>query len=569
MKKIILLITLGIIGVMTSINNVQALENDSTVVVEYPDTIYGYHYKNGVLRSYGRVPFRYVNGTLAYCIEPYVGINVNTYNSTSDWSVSGYSEDVKRQMELISYYGYQYKNHNTIKYYLATQELIWLFNDDRVKFMDTYSEDGNLGNQINVENEKNEILRLVNRHNLLPSFANLSYIETFNTMLTFNDSNMVLENYDIKTDLKYELNGNTLKLYGTKFGNNEVKFTLKNSNKNTKVYYYNGYSQTMASFGISQKKEFTINYTVQDAKIKLKKYDNETNELIKNNPCKFKITNLDTQEVKEEETKNDGIIYSILSKGKYEIEEISAPKGYVINKEKIIINIDNNMKMDDNYFNIDFYNDKPTGQITINKIDEDGNKLDGVQISLYDSKYNKIGTITTGENNIFDDLKLGTYYLKEEETIDDYVLDEEEKRVDINYIDDKTYVVSKSINIINKKKKCDLVYVSSDNLSGIEINVYNENNKLVFSGITKDGKLTISNLPYGKYYIKQIKVPRGYILNEDEYIFYVNDSTCLSKIDVYNEKTSMPITSTDINKNICISIILLMIGIYNYVKKSN
>lgn len=235
LKRILTTIIYGIIWVIVSTSDAYALENDSRVIVEYPDTIYGYHYKGGVLRSYGRVPFRYVNGNLAYCIEPYVGIHTDIYNSTSDWSITGYSEDVKRQMELISYYGYQYKGHNTINYYLATQELIWLFNDDGVKFMDTYSEDGSLGNQINVENEKNEIMRLVRKHDLLPSFANISYGKNYNEKMSLSDINQVFENYDVSTDLKYDRSGNNFTIYSNKFGRHEIKFKLKNSNNNNSI----------------------------------------------------------------------------------------------------------------------------------------------------------------------------------------------------------------------------------------------------------------------------------------------------------------------------------------------
>ena len=80
-------------------------------------------------------------------------------------------------MELISYYGYGYPGHDSLKYYMATQELIWLYSDDYVKWMDKYSTNGTLGNQINIDNEKNEILRLVNNHNKLPSFSNISYVQ--------------------------------------------------------------------------------------------------------------------------------------------------------------------------------------------------------------------------------------------------------------------------------------------------------------------------------------------------------------------------------------------------------
>ena len=76
---------------------------------------------------------------------------------------------------------------------------------------------------------------------------------------------------------------------------------------------------------------------------------------------------------------------------------------------------------------------------------------------------------------------------------------------------------------------------------------------LVFNGKTDtQGRVIINNVPYGEYYIRQIKVPSGFILNNDEYKFYVNDSTC--------KQNSMYLVSF---------IILFGIGVYNYVKKDS
>ena len=93
---------------------------------------------------------------------------------------------------------------------------------------------------------------------------------------------------------------------------------------------------------------------------------------------------------------------------------------------------------------------------------------------------------------------------------------------------------------------------------------------LVFNGKTDtQGRVIINNLPYGEYYIRQIKVPSGFILNNDEYKFYVNDSTCNSSINVTNEKTVMPVTSKQNSMYLVSFIILFGIGVYNYVKKDS
>ena len=101
----------------------------------------------------------------------------------------------------------------------------------------------------------------------------------------------------------------------------------------------------------------------------------------------------------------------------------------------------------------------------------------------------------------------------------------------------------------------------------VEINVYDENNNIVYNGKSdSEGKITIEKLAYGKYYIKQIKVPSGYILNEEIVYFSVNDMSCLSDIKVTNEKSIMPVTSS--SSNILLNIFpFAIIGILFVIKK--
>ena len=580
MKKIILVFLLAItIGLV----NLKRTYAQSTLTTNYIDNTYAYHYKNGVLRSYGKLPFRYQDGQIVYCIEPDRVINTNIYDSTIDWTASGYSEDEKKQMELIAYYGYEYPGHDSIKYYMATQELIWLFSDDYVKWVDKYSNDGSLGNQINIDYEKNEILNLVKKHNTLPSFSSLSLSKYFGEIATVTDENNVLDLYDIQTDLKYEKQGSTLTFYLNKFGNNNIKLSMKKNNfKKTTVYYVGGYdTQRMASFGLSDVNNSDFSIVVDYAKVRIMKKDIDSKEIIK------KETNFNINEIgenssfnKDVSTSKNGYVDVLLKKGDYIITETKAPSGYIINNDKKRIRIDDNIdvklsrNIDEIYYYIDMYDRKPIGKIRVDKVDEDGNKLDGVTIGLFDSNHKQISKIITkNDSNYFDNLSLDTYYIRELDTLDGYLLDNKEYKVELGYVDDKTNVVEKNIKIVNNKIRCNIVYISSSNndkLSGVKINVFDVNNKLVFEGITNNnGEVIIENLPYGKYYIKQIKVPSGYILNKDEYYFYVNDSTCLSKINVENEKTVMPVTTTSINKSLLFVMLFSGLGGLMYVKKNS
>lgn len=572
MKKIIKAVIISVFVFFCSVFNANALENDSELKTEYIDKVYAYHYKRGILMSYGKLPFRYQNGKLSYCIEPWKVINTKLYTSTNDWAQSGYTDEEKRQMELISHYGYGYEGHNTVRYYMATQELIWLFKDDYVRWTTSLS-DGS--EEINVENEKNEILNLVNKHNVMPSFTGRCYSDDYGKTLVLEDINNVLDNYVIDTSLNYDRNNNSITIKLNRFGSNKILFRTKGNNNQTLLFRSKGVeSQSMVFFGFNDFKESELSINVDKVKVRINKRDNETKDLIKEKGTIFKVKDVNTGEyINEYLEVNDGYAIISLPKGKYELEEINASNGYVINSENQMFEINDNITLNNEYYDIDVFNSHPKGEINVLKVNEDNMPLEGVEIGLYDSNFKMIKTYKTDVNGKINisDLDLETYYLKEISTLEGYILDNEYKKVELKYKDDKSNIVTENIKITNEKVKCDVVYITSSNdgtfLPNVEINVYDENNNIVYNGKTNsEGKITIEKLPYGKYYIKQIKVPSGYILNEEIVYFSVNDMSCLSDIKVTNEKSIMPVTSS--SSKILLNIFpFAIIGILFVIKK--
>lgn len=90
---------------------------------------------------------------------------------------------------------------------------------------------------------------------------------------------------------------------------------------------------------------------------------------------------------------------------------------------------------------------------------------------------------------------------------------------------------------------------------------------VVYKGNTKNGEAKI-NLTYGKYYIKEISVENGYILNDKLKEFEVNDNYCLSTLTINNQKAVYPVTTTKYEIWPYILLVLDAIGLI-YVKKSN
>lgn len=548
MKKIFSLLIMGLIGILFGIKGVCALENDTTVTKTYIDNVWSFHYRDGKVWTYGNLPYNYANGKLAYCIQPDSSINTSNYSSYTDFSITGYSEEDKRQMELISYYGYGFKNHNTLKYYMATQELIWLLSkDEKIKW--TVSNTSS-SEEINVENEKKEILSLIEKHNLLPSFAYNEIKMTTDSKIELIDENNVLENYNISSssDINIEKNGNKLIINSSNIGNFSLFISpIENYNDTTVAYdNENIRTQDLAIFGKPELRMGFLYVNVDKSKVKINKKDKDTGELILDLGNKIKIND----QIYEF---NNGEINLNLPVGKYVIEEVSASNNYYVNKEKIEFEITNS----DKYKEIDFYNEKTKGKISINKTDENKEKLSNVKFEIYNENNDIVDTIVTS-NNEYDESKilpLGKYFVKEVSNINGYEIDKNIYEVNLKYNDDNIKIVNEKLDIVNKKIKCEIVIISKDNdgnNTNIYFDIYNDKKEIVYSGKTEDG-LSKVILEYGNYYIKENKVDNGYKINEETINFTVNDDFCNAPIKIINEKVLMPVTSAE--KDLCYTLL--------------
>ena len=67
------------------------------------------------------------------------------------------------------------------------------------------------------------------------------------------------------------------------------------------------------------------------------------------------------------------------------------------------------------------------------------------------------------------------------------------------------------------------------------IGIFDEEDNLIFKDYTKKGKISLENLPYGKYYAKEIEAPKGYELNEEKYYFEINKENLEKEIEINND----------------------------------
>ena len=186
---------------------------------------------------------------IAYCIEPGVEINEKYYDIYTDWSAVDMSDELKSLLEKIGYYGYEYPGHQTSRYYIATQELIWKAVRPDMESVWTTGEN-KTGEIIDITAEKDEIMRLVNEHDLLPSFSGEVVKGVTGSKIVLEDKNNVLHNFEISESKYHDINvnGDSLEITLSDKKVNDEKLILTR-----KKEYYDSAPLLVYSKGDSQK----------------------------------------------------------------------------------------------------------------------------------------------------------------------------------------------------------------------------------------------------------------------------------------------------------------------------
>ena len=346
------------------------------------------------------------------------------------------------------------------------------------------------------------------------------------------------------------------------------------------------------------------------AKLHVIKIDSETGKVIKRDGIKFKIYSVDKEEYvcqnvtypKKEKictfkTDENGefVTPNILHSGTYKLEELDQKiDGYLWNSESHEFEIGENSELinDNEYgilFDVKFSNDRVKGKITINKVGEKPELTDngytytteplaGVKFGLYTIDNKKVDEGLTDQNGVlvFENIDLGDYYVKEISTLEGYVLDTSKHNVNLKYKDQYTPVIEYQTYITNKVPTGKLEFTKTDfsteeALPNTKIEIYNENDELIYTGITdENGKIVIDRLPIGKYYILEKEAPEGYTLNEERMYFEITEDGQVVKATLKDEKI-VQVPNTDSikdNKELvlmftacCLGIVVIVLAI--------
>lgn len=506
-------------------------------------------------------PIYKIDGETTYCID--FEITQGKEYEIADWSYTNIDSSKKEQILLTAYYGYEYPNHHSESYLAATQAILWeLSSLDKVNVTFNTKRFGE-GENIDFSKERNEIEQLVKHHYDKPALKD-KYQVNLNDSLELNDS--LLANYDIVSngDLNISKNGNNIVINANMIGSHKIKLVRKQVyNHPYYILISKGYQNMLMAGNLDP---FYIEFEIEvlSGNITVNKKDAITHNNILQSGIKFKLKDLSNNYICSDscvyETDENGqFTINNLPYGTYYLEEVDDYiEGYLWNNELLPINVDsiNNT--------IDFYNQPVYGNIKISKYGEkinfDKNNVTYEKILLPRVKYilkaredivsNKeliyhkdeiVKNIETDENGNIEilNLPLGHYYLYEESSTLNHIIDKEIYNIDLVYKDQYTENIYFDAYLYNYLPKGNIRIIKQDEdtkltLSGVKFGLYKDDKLLLECITNSNGECLFSNIVYDKYIIKELECLDGYMPNND--LYNVNLASSNVDIHVFNQK---------------------------------
>ena len=272
--------------------------------------------------------------------------------------------------------------------------------------------------------------------------------------------------------------------------------------------------------------------------------------------------------------------------GKYEVKEITAPYGMVLNDEIHAVELvyaGQNIAVTET--ETSFYNERQRVEIDLVKsletdeaygVGNNGEIFD-VTFGLYaetdltaadgtvipaDGLIEIISLDENGKGTVNSDLPFGSYYVKELSTNSAYVLNEQKYPVHFEYAGQDTAVVHLSAND-GEAIENEIIYGSvsglkSDEdgnaLGGAVIGIFKtgteeftKENAIQTTTSADDGSFPFEKVPYGTWVIREIESPTGFVLSEEEIAVTVGKIDEVVEIELVNYfiKGNIELTKVD------------------------
>lgn len=348
-----------------------------------------------------------------------------------------------------------------------------------------------------------------------------SDIQMSNYIIT-STSNMPKNAYIADTSLNAKTSfnaGNNFKVVIPKeslTSNLDIKIGVQSKCKTYPVFFgktnisnTQNYAVTMDPYG-DYSKQVSLKTSVNTGKLQVIKLDAENSQPLKN--VIFQLLKPDGVQVASATTDSNGIAtFSNLYQGSYKLKEISTTDNYILNSQIFDVNVEYNKTTTKTVTN---YHKK--GSLKINKTDsETSAPIEGVTFQLLDSSGTVVASGTTNSKGelTFNNLRVGSYKLKETSTHTNYVLNSAVFDVNIEYNKATTK------NITNDFKKGNIKINKTDSetsepIENVTFQLSKKDGTVIGTATTNSsGIANFNNIRIGDYVLKEISTHKNYILN--------------------------------------------------------
>ncbi len=235
---------------------------------------------------------------------------------------------------------------------------------------------------------------------------------------------------------------------------------------------------------------------------------------------------------------NGVVTFTNLPLGEYTVEETIAPEGYVETSEVITAEVVYNADMTDVDVVITSVSNKlvnqplPVATITLNKVNNKAEPLEGAEFTLYDNHGAAVGTATSQVNGevVFSDIPAGTFTIRETKAPNGFYNSGSAITAVITYNADRTdtiVTVTPGTTVQNNPviipplatptATIELIKTNGTNsLAGATFELYDDKDSFVQRAVSSsDGLVKFTGVEVGNYTIRETIAPKNYVRSDE------------------------------------------------------
>ncbi|QIK86615.1 VaFE repeat-containing surface-anchored protein [Erysipelothrix sp. HDW6B] len=497
----------------------------------------------------------YVNGVIAFCIEPEI-----QRGDGDGYTVSDFTHDEREIFSRIIYHGYD-NTTKTGKDYVVTQNVLWEYIASIRNDLDINGSWGFEG--FDYQSEKQTVWNKVNSHNDRASFHNTTVKLKTGESITLTDTNGAISQSSVSGNggLDVSISGNKMSLTANPSSPEKTKIEFKkygnipNNASSSPLLYSHPNMQDVIVGGNPDPIPFYVNVEVEHkGTLQIGKVNAETKAPVPNTTFELSLHE-DMGNATRYTTGTNGFTDNIeLDAGTYYYREVAVPEPLIVDRTFRKVEIKAGQRTE-----VSVSNEVAKGRIVLEKKDsETGDLLQNAEYTVYSDKAltKIVAILTTDVNGLAESrtLPLGPYYIKETKATVGYLVNENVYTVNLNYQDQNTKIVIENLGVQDQviKGKIQIVKVEQDQqtpIQGAVFTVKDINGNLIEEITTDENGFAFTNdLRYGQYFIQEKSTPFEFWIDKTIYPISIleNGVTLVKYIPNKSIEIKLQIFKTDI-----------------------